>query len=362
MEIAFFLVVMTVVVLAGTAVSERIGLPPPLLLVVVGVAGSFLPMVPEIELEADVVLLGLLPPLLYAAAVQTSLVDFNANRRPILLLSVGLVVFTAAGVAVVVAPAAARAGLAAGVRDRSGRRPARRRRGDGDRPPDRAAPAHRHDPGGRVAAQRRHRPGRAADGDRGRRHRRSGSSGRHDRLRRGRLRSGRPLGGLLVGFLVFVVVAWLRNKVTDPLLDTGISFVVPFAAYILAEKFHASGVVAVVIAGLLLGHKAPIIQTAQSRIAERMNWRTIAYILENTVFLLIGLQASWIIEDVSASEVPAGRIAALCAATLVAVIVLRMLWVFLARYLLGRPARPGDRAYAAARTPSSWGGRGCAAW
>ena len=56
------------------------------------------------------------------------------------------------------------------------------------------------------------------------------------------------------------------------------------------------------VAGLLLGHKAPIIQTAQSRIAERMNWRTIAFVLENAVFLLIGLQASWIVADVADSD------------------------------------------------------------
>ncbi len=336
MEIAFFLVVMTVVVLAGTAVSERIGLPPPLLLVVVGVAGSFLPMVPEIHLEADVVLLGLLPPLLYAAAVQTSLVDFNANRRPILLLSVGLVIFTAAGVAVVVhlllpdlgwplafaigavvAPPDAVAATAIGRRIGLPRRIVTILEGE----------SLLNDATALVAL----RTAIAAAGIAG--------AGHEDvtiaYVAGDFLRAA--LGGLLVGFLVFVVVAWLRNKVTDPLLDSGISFVVPFAAFILAEKFHASGVVAVVIAGLLLGHKAPIIQTAQSRIAERMNWRTIAYILENTVFLLIGLQASWIIDDVSASEVAAGRIAALCAATLLAVIVLRLLWVFPARYLLVRP-------------------------
>ena len=99
------------------------------------------------------------------------------------------------------------------------------------------------------------------------------------------------VGGVLVGFVVFVVVAKLRKLITDPVLDVAISFVVPFGTYIAAERIHASGVVAVVIAGLLLGHKAPIVQTAQSRIAERMNWRTIAFVLENTVFLLIGAQA-----------------------------------------------------------------------
>jgi CPA1 family monovalent cation:H+ antiporter len=144
-------------------------------------------------------------------------------------------------------------------------------------------------------------------------------------------------GGVLIGLLTFLVVAKVRKKVTEPLLDTAISLVTPFAAYLVAEEIHASGIIAVVIAGLLLGHKAPVLQTAPSRIAERTNWRTIAYVLENTVFLLIGLQARWILEDVAASPLSAGRIIAVCGAALVAVIVLRLLWVFPARYLLVRP-------------------------
>ena len=103
----------------------------------------------------------------------------------------------------------------------------------------------------------------------------------------------------------------MRKHVTDPVLDTAISFVVPFATFIVSEELHSSGVVSVVVAGLLLGHKAPILQTAQSRIAERMNWRTIAFFLENTVFMLIGLQADWILRDVSRQRrSPASRIVA----------------------------------------------------
>jgi CPA1 family monovalent cation:H+ antiporter len=120
-------------------------------------------------------------------------------------------------------------------------------------------------------------------------------------------------------------------------LDTAISFVVPFATYILAEEIRASGVIAVVVAGLLLGHKAPIVQTAQSRIAERMNWRTIAFVLENTVFLLIGLQAHWIVHDVTESDLSGDLIVAVCAAVLVGCILMRIVWVFFARYLLVRP-------------------------
>ena len=145
------------------------------------------------------------------------------------------------------------------------------------------------------------------------------------------------VGGAAVGFVVFVVVAKLRKLITDPVLDTAISFVVPFGAFIAAEEIHASGVIAVVVAGLLLGHKAPIVQTAQSRIAERTNWRTIAFVLENTVFLLIGLQAGWILDDVSESTLSGARIAAVCAAVLVGCIVMRIAWVFAARYLLVRP-------------------------
>ena len=107
--------------------------------------------------------------------------------------------------------------------------------------------------------------------------------------------------------------------------------------------------IAVVVAGLLLGHKAPILQTAQSRIAERINWRTIAFLLENTVFLLIGLQARWIVEGAGDSDLSWGRIvgalrghagrrASCCG----------WLWVFPARYLLVRPGPgPGDRPPAA---------------
>ena len=102
MEIAFELVALAIVVLAGTALAERLRFPAPLGLIVVGIVASYSPGVPTVHLSSDVVLLGLLPPLLYAAAIQTSLVDFNANRRPILLLSVGLVLFTTLGMGALV--------------------------------------------------------------------------------------------------------------------------------------------------------------------------------------------------------------------------------------------------------------------
>jgi CPA1 family monovalent cation:H+ antiporter len=141
----------------------------------------------------------------------------------------------------------------------------------------------------------------------------------------------------VVGLLVFVSIGWVRKHVTDPVADTSVSIVTPFIAYVAAEELHGSGVLAVVIAGLLLGHKSPVLQTAPSRIAERLNWQTFSFLLENAVFLLIGLQASWIIREVGDSALDTRTIVVVCLAVLVAVVVLRMMWVFPARYLLIRP-------------------------
>ncbi|WP_454229233.1 cation:proton antiporter [Propioniciclava flava] len=138
-------------------------------------------------------------------------------------------------------------------------------------------------------------------------------------------------GGTLAGFVMFMIVARLRRRITNPVIDTTISLITPYAAYMLAEAVHASGVIAVVVAGLLLAHKAPVIQTAPSRIAERTTWNAISFLLENTVFLLIGLQTNWIIHDVLASHLPLGWIVLVCGSVLVTVIVVRLVWVFAMR-------------------------------
>ena len=329
MEIAFLLVAMAAGVLAGTALASRLGIPAPLLLIAAGIGVSFIPGVPELQLHHDVVLLGLLPPLLYAAALQTSLVDFNANRRPILLLSVGLVVFTAAGIGVLVH------GLLPGISW-----PASFAIGAVVAPPDAVAAT---SIGRRIGLPRRIVTLL------------EGESLLNDATALVALRTAIAAGlgavtfldvgldfliaaggGVLLGVATYLVVAWMRRHVTDPVLDGGISLVTPFAAYLAAEQIHGSGVLAVVIAGLLLGHKAPVLQTAQSRIADRMNWRTIAFLLENTVFLLIGLQCRWILDDVRDSGTPIGRIVLVCAAALVGVVVLRFVWVFATRWTLVR--------------------------
>jgi len=349
-EIAVLLVVLAVGVLAVTAVAERIGVPAPLVLIVAGVVASYVPGVPEITLEPEVVLLGLLPPLLYATAIQTSLVDFNANRRSILLLSVGLIIFTTVGIGVLVHLLIPSVGW-----------PAAFAIGAVVAPPDAVAAT--------AVGRRIGLPRRIVTIL-------EGESLLNDAtalvsLRTAIAASGAAIsieevgvdfvvaagGGVAVGAVIFVVVAQLRKRLDDPLMDTAISLIVPFGAYIAAEELEASGVIAVVVAGLLLGHKAPIIQTAQSRIAERINWRTIAFVLENVVFLLIGLQAARLFDDVGNSELGGGRIAAVCLLSLVGVIVLRLVWVFPARYLLVRPrAGSGEPAPASYTFLLGWAG------
>lgn len=334
MDIALFLVALAVGVLAGVVVARRLGVPSPLLLVVVSAGASFLPFVPQVHLEPDVVLIGLLPPLLYAAALSSSLVDFNTYRRPILLLSVGLVLFTTAGVGWLVH---------ALVPDVSW--PVALALGAVVAPPDAVA----------ATAIGRHigLPRKIVTIL-------EGESLFNDATALVLLRTTivaitatttvrawevgldfvvAAAGGGAVGLVAYWLAAWMRRRITDPSVDVALSLVVPFTCYILAEEIDSSGVIAVVVAGLLLGHRSPVLQTAQSRIAERINWRTIAFLLENTVFALIGLQTQWLVQDLADSDLGAGRIATVCFATLAAVIVLRLVWVFGSRPVLFRRTR-----------------------
>ncbi|GAB6985230.1 cation:proton antiporter domain-containing protein [Nocardioides pyridinolyticus] len=352
MHVALFLVSLAVGVLTGVVVARWLGIPAPLVLVVAGVCASFLPFVPQVHLEPEVVLLGLLPPLLYSAAITSSLVDFNVHRRAILALSVGAVLFTTAGVGVVVHvlvpevswPIAFALGAVVA-------------------PPDAVAATAI----GRTIGLPR-RVVTILEGE----------SLFNDATALVALRTAIAAagvgveawevgldfvvaagGGILIGLAAVLLVSRLRRRITDPVLDVGLSLVIPFACFLLAEEVHASGVVAVVVAGLLLGHKAPILQTAQSRIAERINWRTIAFLLENTVFALIGLQAQWLFQDLADSDLSGGRIAAVCLATLAACIVLRLIWVFVSRWMLVRPGpdpATGQRPPAAETFLVGWAG------
>ncbi|MFG1813233.1 Na+/H+ antiporter [Kribbella sp. NPDC049174] len=348
MHIAIEVVALVAVVAAGAALARRLGTSAPLLLVVIGVAASYLPFVPRVELEPEVVLVGFLPPLLYAAAIRTSLVDFTRHRRSIGLLSVGLVAFTALGVGLVAW------WLLGVVAEAQGQEPlplwAAFAIGAVVAPPDAVAAT--------AIAKRVGLPRRVVTIL-------EGESLVNDATALVCLRTAIAAaavtptvldvgldflraagGGVLVGFIVAIVLAKIRRRFTDPVLDTTLSLTAPFIAYIAAENryVHASGVLAVVVTGLILGHKAPIIQSAKSRMSERTNWRTFQFLLENTVFLLIGLQTRWILDDLAESPLPGWLIAAATVGVFAAVVLLRPIWIipttFLSRRILGR-SRPG---------------------
>jgi monovalent cation/hydrogen antiporter len=325
LEVAGWLVVLVAVSTAAGAVARRLGMSEPLVLTLVGIAASFLPGVPQFELTPELVLIGLLPPLLYTAAIRTSLVDFKTNRRPILLLSVGLVAFTAFGVALVVwwlldIPFALAVALGAVVA-----------------PPDAVAAT--------AIARRTGLPRRVVTIL-------EGESLVNDATALVTLRTaiaamagvvtawdvGRDFlvevsVGVLTGVIVAMVLGLIRRRVTDPVIDTTISFVAPFAAYLPADHLHGSGVLAVVTTGLILGQKAPVWQSPASRIAERTNWRTVQFVLENAVFILIGLQVRAIAEAAWREPLSHALLIGAALAVFATVVLLRPVWVFPATYL-----------------------------
>ncbi len=332
METAFTLVVLLTIVVAVSSFSDRLHLPTPLVLVIIGAVLSYLSFAPNYRLTPDLVLIGLLPPLLYAAAIRTSLVDFQRNRRPILMLSVGLVVVTAFGIGALMwwllpIPFAAGVALGAVVA-----------------PPDAVAAS--------AVARRIGLPRRVVTIL-------EGESLVNDATAIVTLRTAiaaisgsvsvwqiggsfllSAVGGAAVGVVVALIVGKIRYFIKDDLTDVAVSLLTPWVAYLPAERIHIpgidahpSGVLAVVTAGLILGHRSPLIQSASSRMFERTNWATISFVLENSVFFLIGMQVRSIVGDLGDSDVSIGTIVLAMFAALGGVIVLRILWVFATTYL-----------------------------
>ena len=321
MEVTAALVALVIGVGLVAGLCDRFGWPTPLVLVVVGAAASFLPYVPDVQLDPDLVLHALLPPLLYATAVRTSLFDFKHNKASIFSMSVLLIVFTTLVVGWVtwlllpgVALAAALA-LGAVVA-----------------PPDAVAAS--------ALGRRLGLPRRVAT-------LLEQESLVNDAAALIALSvavsalTASPsapevagefvwavVGAVLVGGAVAAVLAVLRARLRDPVLDTLLSFVAPYLAFLPAEHVHASGVLSTVVTGLTLAHLSPRVQTASARVTEAITWRTVAFVLENAVFLVIGLQLPGLLSGAAENDLGAGRIALVCGAALVATIVARFLFVF----------------------------------
>ncbi|AWZ07492.1 Na+/H+ antiporter [Streptomyces sp. ICC4] len=317
-----------VALVAGCAVvagaARRTPVPAPLLLVAVGLVAAYVPGVPEYGLDPHVVLPLLLPPLLYTAAVDSSYLDLRANLRPVALLSVGYVLFATLAVgyaAYLVVP-----GLSLPVALVLGAVVA---------PPDAVAAT--------AIARKLGLPNRittilqgeslvndataitaykvalaAAVG---------ASAGWTGGIAEFLLAS---VGGVGMGLLLMVPIHVLRRRLRDSLLQNTLSLLIPFVAYAAAERVHASGVLAVVVVALYLGHHNWQVDFA-TRLQEEAVWKVVAFILESVVFALIGLQLPVVLKGLGEYE---GMAAAGYALAVFAVVVAaRFAWVFPATFL-----------------------------
>ena len=313
--VSFVLVTVTV-----TGLSGRVGWSAPVALVAVGAIASFVPGVPEITVEPDLVLYGILPPLLFAAAIRTPLADILARRDSIFVLSVGLVAFTVAVVGfslwwlvptislaaafafgAVVAPTDAVAVTAIAGRLRLPRRVVTVLESESLLNDATALVALNASIAAIVSILN---PWDVA------------------------WEFGVALvGGVGVGFLVGYALSAIRKRLRAPVLDTSLSLAIPYIAFIPAQLVGGSGVLAVVVAGLLLGQRSPLVQSAEARIAESINWRTIRYLLEKAVFLFIGLSLSGILGGMQQSDFTPWQIVALSAIVLGLLVVSRFAFV-----------------------------------
>jgi CPA1 family monovalent cation:H+ antiporter len=317
------LIVLTLGALCVAALSRRYGLPAPLALVVTGLAVSAIPWVPDYELNPNVVLYGILPPLLYSAALGSSAIQIKANIRPIALLAVGLVLFTTLCVGLVAwwlvpgLPLPAAVALGAVVA-----------------PPDAVAAV--------TIGRKLGMPRRAMTVL-------AGESLFNDATALTALRvavaatvgTGFTLwagigeflltgaGGAVLGLVFGWALRQVRRRLGDPRLESAFGLVVPFAAYALAEEVHTSGVLAVVVTGLYLGHHASEARYA-TRLQDQAVWQAADTVLESVVFALIGLQLTTVLRGVSGQL---GTLVVAATAVLVTVVVARVVWIFPLTYL-----------------------------
>ena len=314
----------TVTIVVVHRIDERTGVPAAALLTVLGLAYSQLPG-PNISLDPHVVLTFVLPPLLYSAALDSSLLAIRKNLRTVISLSVVLVLVTAvaigvglnllvtgltlsAGIALgaCVAPPYPVAALAVGRRVGLPPHLITLIQGEGLLNDATALTTLT------VAVA-------AARGD-----------GFSLPLAVGEFALA-AAGGVVAGVLVALAVRLARPFAADPLTTNAVSLATPFFAYLLGEAVHVSGVLAVVVAGLIVGHDTPRSSSGASRLQVAAVWRLVDYLLEGFVFLLIGQQLPAVVDGLD--DYRTTTVVTAAAVTVGLVLVLRPLWLMLTQLL-----------------------------
>jgi monovalent cation/hydrogen antiporter len=338
-----------VAVAALATLAARLEVPYPILLVLGGSVLGFVPGLPQVKLEPEIVFLLFLPPLLYVSALFTSWRDFRTNIRAISLLAVGLVLMTTFVVAAVIHAVADLPWAAAFVL------------GAIVSPTDAVAAT--------TIAQRLGVPRRIVTVLEGESLVNDATGIVAYRVALAAVVTGAfslweaglqfvvgAAGGIAVGFGVGWLVVWARRHVSeDPSVQNIVSLLTPFVAYLAAEELphglwewlhgligvpadlHFSGVLAVVTTGLYLGRKSPYITSSGTRLQGFATWELITFLLNGLIFILIGLQLRSVIEGLDIYT--PGQLILYAVLVSLTVILVRIIWVFPATYLPRRLSR-----------------------
>src|SRR5918995_1682616 len=312
------LISLLVAVSVLSAASRSIGVPYPIVLVLGGLVMGFIPGIPEVELDPELVLVIFLPPLLYSAAFFASLRDLRYDIRSISLLAIGLVLVTACAVAVVshalieglpwaaafalgaiVAPTDPLAAIEIGRRLNLPRRISTILEGESLINDGTALVIYR------VAV--------------------GAVGGTFSLAEAGMDFVLGAVGGIAIGLAVGWVIAEIRKRLDDPPVEVTISLLTGYAAYVPAERVGASGVLAAVTIGIYIGWRAPEISSARQRVAGYSMWTILTFLLNALLFVLIGLQLPLILEGLE--DEPIGELVGIALAVAAVGIANRIVWV-----------------------------------
>jgi len=324
-HIELILISLFVSVAVLNAAANRLAIPYPIVLVLGGLALAAVPGVPDVELDPDLVLVIFLPPLLYSAAFFSDLRSLRSNVRPLSLTAIGLVLLTTAVVGVlahevigmpwavafalgaIVSPTDAIAATSIMRRVGAPRRIVNMVEGESLFNDAAALVAYR------VAVA-------AAVG------------GSFSLAEASGEFVGAAVGGVAIGLAVAYVIAEIRRRTEDPLTEITISLFTGYAAFIPADELGLSGVLAAVTAGIYLGWRAPELISPQTRLQALGTWEVLTFLLNATLFVLVGLQLPVVLDGLSGR--PAGEPIAYAAMVAGAVILTRFVWLFTVPYVI----------------------------
>lgn len=347
LQTELFVVIGVLVIVLGSVFASRLGVAVPIIVALLGLGVSFLPGMEDFEVEPELILAVVLPPILYGAAVNMPTTDFRRNFGTISALSVVLVLVSAFGAGALIYLVFPNLSFASAVAV-----------GAVISPPDAVAAT--------SIGKKLGLPTRLVTIL-------EGEGLVNDATALVLLRSAIAAIGstfsawdavvdfgyavivaIVIGAVVGLVATYFRSRISQVQLTTAVSFVVPFLAYLPAGELNASGVLSVVTAGLVTGALGPRKLSAEDRISERTNWRTIQLLLENGVFLLMGLQLTHILEGVDSADFGVAATIGIGLMATVALILLRAVFMVPLVYWLGQnQAKHQDRITAYKRVIST---------